>query len=144
MKNVINIILITLGLFFVTSCGNPDQKKVKEPIPVAENSIPDANTVYVYYFHGKQRCMTCTTVEKVARDAVKANFANKNVRFLLLPKDAEANAELVDKYEIAWNGLIIAKGDNSVNITEQAFANAVNNPEVLVELINSEVNSRLN
>jgi hypothetical protein len=50
----------------------------------------------------------------------------------------------VEKYEISWNGLIIDKGGNVINITEQAFANAVNSPDVLADLIKSEVNKRLN
>jgi len=50
---------------------------------------------------------------------------------------------LVEKYEIGWNSLIIAKGNNTVDITEEAFANAIKKPEALVELINKEINSRL-
>jgi len=40
--------------------------------------------------------------------------------------------------------LIIAKGDDFVDITEQAFATAVSNPESLTNLIKNEVNKRLN
>lgn len=142
-----NVLLIMLSLFLVTACGNGGQKKAQNTGAATETKaeVADANTVYVYYFHGKQRCMTCNTVEKVAKEAIAANYgSNTNVKFLVLPTDDKANEALVEKYEISWNGLIVAKGENSINITEQAFANAVNNPDVLVELIKTEVNNRLN
>lgn len=140
-----NIFLIMLSLFMVTACGNGGQKKATDASVATETNLADANTVYVYYFHGKQRCMTCNTVEKVAKEAIEKNYAsNANVKFVLLPTDDKTNEALVEKYEISWNGLIIDKGGNNpINITEQAFANAVNNPEVLIELIKSEVNKRL-
>lgn len=140
-----NILLIMLSLFMVTACGNGGQKKAQSTGAATETKATDANTVYVYYFHGKQRCMTCNTVEKVAKEAIEKNYAsNANVKFMVLPTDDKANEALAEKYEISWNGLIVAKGDNSINITEQAFGNAVNNPDVLVELIKNEVNKRLN
>ncbi len=143
-----NVLLIAFSLLMLTSCGGcGGQKKAQNTGEATETktAVADANTVYVYYFHGKQRCMTCNTVEKVAKEAIAANYgSNTNVKFLVLPTDDKANEALVEKYEISWNGLIVAKGDNSINITEQAFANAVNNPDVLVELIKSEVNNRLN
>lgn len=139
-----NVLLIMLSLFLVAACGSGGQKKAQNGA-TTENKTADSNTVYVYYFHGKQRCMTCNTVEKVAKEAIEANYAsNSNVKFVVLPTDDKANEALVEKYEISWNGLIIAKGDNSINITEQAFANAVNSPDVLKELIKNEVNNRLN
>lgn len=140
-----NVLLIMLSLLLVTACGDGGAKKAPNSGNETEASVADANTVYVYYFHGKQRCMTCNTVEKVAKEAIESNYAsNANVKFLVLPTYEKPNETLVEKYEILWNGLIIAKGDNFVNITEQAFANAVNNPEVLVDLIKQEVGSRLN
>lgn len=142
MKRILFVGLIAL-LF--TSCGNSSQNKKQTSETATEVNAIDASTVYVYYFHGKQRCMTCNTVEKVAKQAIDTNYAsNSNVKFMVLPKDDKANEALVEKYEISWNGLVIAKGNNSINITEQAFANAVNNPDVLVELIKKEVNNRLN
>lgn len=141
-----NVILIMLSLIFVTACGNGGQKKAQEASTATEvKATQDDSTVYVYYFHGKQRCMTCNTVEKVSKEAIEANFAsNANVKFMVLPTDDKANEALVEKYEISWNGLIIDKGGNVINITEQAFANAVNSPDVLADLIKSEVNKRLN
>lgn len=140
-----NALLIMLSLVLVTACSNSEQKKAANTAYNTETAVADANTVYVYYFHGKQRCLTCNTVEKVAKEAIEANYpSSSKLKFMALPTYEKANETLVEKYEISWNGLIITKGDNSVNITEQAFANAVNSPEVLVDLIKKEVDSRLN
>jgi len=140
-----NVLLIMLSLLLITACGSGGQKKTPSTGNETETTVADTNTVYVYYFHGKQRCMTCNTVEKVAKEAIETNYAsNLKVKFMVLPTYEKTNEALVEKYEISWNGLIIAKGDNSVNITEQAFANAVNSPEVLIDLIKMEVNSKLN
>jgi hypothetical protein len=39
---------------------------------------------------------------------------------MVLHTDDKANEALVEKFEISWNGLIIDKGGNVINITEQA------------------------
>ncbi len=140
-----NVLLIMLSLLLLTACENAESGKAQNTAKETEATLEDANTVYVYYFHGKQRCMTCNTVERVAKEAIETNYASKsNVKFLALPTYEKANEMLVEKYEISWNGLIIAKADNAVDITEEAFANAVNSPEVVIDLIKKEVDSKLN
>lgn len=133
MRNL--IISICAGLMLV-SCGNGTQKKSVEQT--------DNSTVNVYYFHGKQRCKTCVAVGNVTKETVKTTFANNsNVKFteiLIAEKEFE---NLIEKYEISWNALIIAKGDEYVDITNDAFATAVNSPEVLANQIKTEVNKFL-
>ena len=141
------VFLIMFSLFLLTACGgNGGQKKAQQSNPTTETKVAqNASNVYVYYFHGKQRCKTCNSVEQVAKKAIEDNYAsNANVKFISVPTYEKENEALVQKYEISWNGLIIDKGGNNpINITEQAFGNAVNSPDVLVELIKSEVNKRL-
>lgn len=140
-----NILSIALALLLLIGCGETKQGKSKKTDTMITIDTVDSNTVYVYYFHGKQRCTTCNSVEKVAKETVETNYSkNQHVEFKILPTTEKANESLVEKYEITWNGLIVAKGDNSINITEKAFANAVDNPEVLSQLIKEEINNRLN
>ena len=83
-------------------------------------------------------------VEKVTKETIEKAFAdNKKVRFVEINTEDKANAKLVEKYEITWNALIIEKGDNYIDLTKEGFANAVNTPDVLTELIKKEVNARL-
>ena len=137
--------ILSLAVLSLTACGNRNSKKTVDSA-VTETTVQtsDPSTVYVYYFHGKQRCKTCIAVGNVSEKAVKDMYAdNPNVKFIEVQTDDEANAALVEKYEVTWNALIVAKGSDNIEITKQAFASAVNNPENLADLIKTEVDKRL-
>ena len=141
-----HLLIITLAVFTLTACGNRNNKNKVAETASTETSVKttDQSTVYVYYFHGKQRCKTCIAVGNVTQQAVKEMYAdNPKVKFIEVHTDDEANAALVEKYEVTWNALIIAKGDDSNDITKYAFANAINSPDVLNDLIKTEVDKRL-
>ena len=134
-------ILIAVLALILTSCGG-NAKKTN-----AENAAQavDTSTVNVYYFHGKQRCKTCIAVGDVTKETVETAYANNsNVKFSEILTTEKEYEDLFEKYEVSWNALIIAKGDDYVDITDQAFATAVGNPDALTNLINDEVNKRLN
>ena len=129
--------LLALVSFVFFSCGSSAENE-------GDKVVSDDTTIYVYYFHGKQRCMTCNAVEKVVQETVETFFSsNENVVFLPLLSDDRANSSLVEKFDVSWNGLIVSKGDDFTDITGEAFANAVNNSEVLVGLLIKEINNRL-
>lgn len=133
MKRV-TLFLILTAIF--ASCGQSNKK--------AETIEINPEIVNVFYFHGKQRCKTCVAVQDVARETIETAFAdNDKVRFIEINTSEKGNETLIEKYEITWNALIIAEGDNNVDITDQAFATAVNNPQSLENLIKEEVNKRL-
>lgn len=136
---------ILIGLFAVLlmSCGG-NAGKNKEQGNDTKAQATDASMVNVYYFHGKQRCKTCMAVEAVAKKTIEDGYATNNkVKFIEVDTSDKQNEALVEKYEVSWNALIIAKGENSIDITDRAFASAVNSPETLTNLIKEEVNSRL-
>lgn len=138
---------ILIGIFAVllVACGSNAQNNNKQATGAeTKEQVADASLVNVYYFHGKQRCKTCVAVEKVAKETVAKVYAeNKNVRFVEINTEDKANTKLIEKYQITWNALIIEKGNNHIDLTKVGFANAVNNPDVLTELIRKEVNARL-
>ncbi|MDR0206612.1 MAG: nitrophenyl compound nitroreductase subunit ArsF family protein [Bacteroidales bacterium] len=128
------LFLILIAIF--ASCGQKSKK--------AETIEISPEVVNVFYFHGKQRCKTCVAVQDVARETIEKYFAENNkVRFIEINTSEKGNETLIEKYEVAWNALIIAFGDNNVEITDQAFATAVNNPQSLENLIKVEVNKFL-
>lgn len=139
-------ILFGLLVLLLTACGGNTQKNNQESSGVTETKtqLADASTVNVYYFHGKQRCKTCIAVGDVTEKTIKELYTdNPHVKFIEVKTDEEQNASLVEKYEVTWNALIIAKGDSHVEITKEAFANALNSPEKLTDLIKTEVDKRL-
>ena len=129
------IVSILSCMMLLISCDNRNQKK-----DVAQ-TVSDDPTVYVYYFHTKQRCKGCVAVENVTKQAVMDNYeGNNNVKYVEINLDEAKDEPLIEKYRVAWNTLIITKGDKQVNITNDAFAWAENTPEVLTEQIMIEVN----
>lgn len=132
--------LILLLIAIITGC-NQNNKNADNN---AAKSAIDTTTVNVYYFHGKQRCKTCIAVGDVARATIAKDYADNNkVVFTEISTSEKGNEALAEKYEVTWNALIIAKGENAVEITDQAFATAVENPQSLENLIKEEVNKRL-
>ena len=133
------LIFILLTLAMAIACNNSTNKKTAEMTIVS-----DTTAVTVYYFHGKQRCKTCVAVGDVAKKTVETTCAdNDKVRFVEINTSEAGNDALIEKYEVAWNALIIVKGENAVEITDQAFATAVGNPQALENLIKEEINKRL-
>ncbi|MFW5706428.1 MAG: nitrophenyl compound nitroreductase subunit ArsF family protein [Bacteroidota bacterium] len=140
MKNFLISGLLSLVLF---SCGQTTGSKEATHEQTTELAINDAK-VKVYYFHGKQRCVTCMTAQQVAQDAVMENFSdNPDVAFVEVDVDDPANAELAEKYEVVFSTLIIAGNNSHKDITDKSFALAMNNPTDLKALIVAETNALL-
>ena len=144
MKNTALVLMLFLA---VTASCNQNTTKTKNSeaqTTAAAVSPTDATVVNVFYFHGKQRCTTCIAVGNVAKATVGKAFAdNSKVVFTEVNTSEAAAKALVEKYGVTWNALIIAKGDDAVDITQQAFATAIANPQSLEQLIKAEVNKRL-
>ena len=140
-----SIIFVLLAVFFI-ACGNKTEIKQAENLTQEKPIVTtaDDSVINVYYFHGKQRCKTCIAIENVTKNMVVENYKdNPKVKYIEVNIDEAINKDLVEKYEIAFSSLLITKGENSTDLTEQAFTNAVNSPNVLTNLIKEEVNKRI-
>lgn len=136
MKNLKITLVILFAAIAVMSCKNSTDKN--------ELNEPDAKVI-VYYFHGEQRCATCNAVEEVTKSTIEEYFAdNEDVAFVVVDFSKDENEELANKYEIAFSSLIIVSGDDVIDLTDDAFANARSNPDELEEMINDQVNKYLN
>lgn len=135
-----NLLIIGIIALFTVSCNSKGKAEKNE---TATNTV-DTSITNVYYFHGKQRCKTCIAVGDLAKKTIEETYVgNDKVKFIEVNTSEKEFADLVEKYEVSWNALIIAKGDKSIDLTEQAFANAVNSPEILENLIKDEVNKNI-
>jgi len=111
-----------------------------ENTEIVSVAATDPSTVYVYYFHGKQRCKTCIAVQNHAKEAIDQMYGgNQNVQFMEVLIEDAGYKELVEKYGVSWSTLIVAKGDDYIDITQNSFAN----PEGVKELLKAEVDRRL-
>jgi len=129
MNRLILALIISCGL---TACSNNGTKKsastdVEQPQPQEQK-----DRVEVLYFHSKQRCATCMAIEKNAKEAVEAEFAdelkNGTLVFRTIDISEPKNEAIAEKYEVTWSSLFISKWkagkETYENLTEHAFANA--------------------
>lgn len=140
-----NIFFAFMLLLFFSGCSQTTNKQTSTENINTATTVSDTFTVNVYYFHGKQRCKTCIAVENVAKKVVSEHYKdNMKVKFWEINIDEDKNKDIVEKHQIAYSSLLIVKGESKTDITEQAFGNAVNSPDVLAKLIKEEVNKRIN
>lgn len=137
-----NLLLILFIAILAMACSNNGKTEQKESNQSAVTINTEDNSITkVYYFHGKQRCKTCIAVGNLAQKTIEEAYAqNDKVQFIEVDTSTKEFADLVEKYEVSWNALIIAKADKSIDLTEQAFATAINSPEVLEAKLKEEVN----
>lgn len=96
--------------------------------------------VEAYYFHNTRRCMTCNTVEKVTIESLKELYGDK-IELKSLVFEDQNNKAILEKYKVEGQSLFFVKGDKKVDITTDAFMNAVRRPEKLKEKIQETVAS---
>jgi len=96
--------------------------------------------VEAYYFHNTRRCMTCNTVEEVTKKSLKDLYGDKITLKSLVFED-QKNKKMVEKYKVEGQSLFFVKGDKKIDITNDAFMNAVRRPEKLKEKIQETIAS---
>ena len=126
MKKIIFIATLALVLVFgATSSVYAQVKKAN-------------STIEVLYFHSKQRCVTCISIEKLTKEVLaesfKAEVASGRVKLRTINISEKAGEAMADKYEVSWSSLFVNKltgtKEAKNNLTEFAFANAKNSPAV--------------
>ncbi len=124
------------------ACCSSAKEELVEETPCCDKSQEEVQMT-AYYFHATRRCATCQAVEKVSKEYIEANYEGI-VNFISINREENQNKELVEKYEIAGQTLLIVFGDEVVNLTTDAFMNARSNPEKLEEIIKNTIDERLN
>lgn len=131
MKRVFILIVITISLL---SCGGNTSK-----MQVATD-VKQADVTEVFYFHGKQRCVTCNAIERLTKEVIDS-LANEKVVMKIIDISKKENEATADKYEVTWSSLILDRGGKVENLTDMGFGYAKSQPEVfktkLVEAINN-------
>ncbi len=136
-----SLLTLVLMLFNCTPSGDKTKNNVATKQAAEEF---DSSRVFVYYFHGKQRCQTCLTVQQLTETIVNENFKNNElVLFKEIDFSNPTNEALADKYEVSTSSLIIAKGSKYENLTEVAFMNVFRNPDEIRNAIVSRINNML-
>lgn len=130
------IILLSFTLFLMSSllCNAQTAKK--------EIKIATSAKVEAYYFHMSARCVTCKTVEAEAKKDLEALYGGKVTFQAINIEDAE-NKAIVEKLQISGQTLLLVKGDTKINLTNEGFMYARNNPEKFKSIIREKVDGLL-
>ena len=81
------------------------------PFTQAPEDIRDAH-VFVYYFHGAARCLTCHKLEKYSRESIEANFkdrlASGSLEFKVVNIEDKGNEHYAKDYQLYSQSLILS------------------------------------
>lgn len=79
--------------------------------PARSEAGAGQDKVVVYYLHATFRCVTCNTVESLAEELVRTEFAEavKAGRLEWRVADFQENGELADRYKVAGNMIVVAR-----------------------------------
>lgn len=100
------------------------------------------NQVQAYYFHNTVRCETCRTVEAQAKADLESLYGDM-VTFKALNLEDAATKPIAEKLKVSGQTLLIVKGNQKINLTNEGFLYAVTNPAKLKAIIKSKVDPLL-
>jgi hypothetical protein len=130
--------LIPFVVITLLSISCNAQTSQNQSSPISGN-----NDVEVYYFHMTTRCATCRTVEAEARKNVDMLYADQvisgKISFTALNLEEPTGKAMGEKLGVNSQTLLIVKGDQKINITNEGFLYAVSQPQKFTEIMKSKI-----
>jgi hypothetical protein len=146
MKKLLTILtlLFVAGVYAVSAqyCDSNKQLADASTATASCDANQTTDDVKAYYFHATRRCVTCEAVEKVTKETISKNYKGK-VEFISINREEADNKEMVKKYKVNGQALLLVKGDKTIDLTSPAFMYARNKPEKLEAKIKSSIDSML-
>jgi hypothetical protein len=140
MKTYRLIIALLLIAPFIACTGQPSKKEVK-------TSDNNSDKIEAYYFHFTARCTTCKTIEASAKENLETLYPNQfkqgRITFQSVNLDEASSKPLAEKLGVSGQTLLLVKGDQKINLTNEGFMYAVVKPEKFKEIINEKVDGLL-
>jgi hypothetical protein len=139
MKKLVILHYLLICLVLV-SCNAPAEKKV------VKDSLAGSD-IEVYYFHLTTRCVTCKTVEAEARKNIEVLYSDQvkagKISFMALNLEEATGKSMGEKLGVNSQTLLIVKGDQKINITNEGFLYAVSQPQKFAEVMKSKIDTLL-
>ncbi len=132
MKNILVFSFVIMMLMSNFTGNAQTQKK--------ETSA--ANRIEAYYFHNASRCVTCKTVEAEAKADLESLYGSQ-VTFKALNLEDDATKPIAKKLAVSGQTLLIVKGTQKINLTNEGFLYAVTNPKKFKSIIKAKVDPLL-
>lgn len=142
MKKIILLSFLIAFAFGVHAqcCNKSASEKISKSSCNVTDATKSASVVTAYYFHATRRCETCQAVEAVSKEAIQEYYGDK-VQFLSVNNEEEGNRQLVEKYQVSGQTLLIVKGDKIIDLTTDAFLNARTKPDKLKAKIKTTIDA---
>lgn len=132
------LLLISFALITLIGISCNAQTNQKSAPAVTKNG-----DVEVYYFHMITRCVTCRTVEAEARKNIEMLYADQvkagKISFTALNLEEASGKSMGEKLGVNSQTLLIVKGDQKINITNEGFLYAVSQPQKFTEVMKSKI-----
>ena len=137
LKSSIMMMLFITSLFSCKAQSSENQ--------IAANAMTE--NIQVYYFHNTKRCVTCNAVETETKVALNM-FYNKDLEagtmdFMSLNLEEDAGKNMALSLHVSGQTLLIVKGENQVNLTNEGFMNARTNPTKFHEILKTQIDKLL-
>ena len=140
MKTYRLIIALLFMAPFIACTAQTSKKEVK-------SSAGNSDKIEAYYFHFTARCTTCRTIEAKAKENLETLYPNQVkqglITFQSINLDEASSKPLAEKLGVSGQTLLLVKGDQKINLTNEGFMYAVVKPEKFKEIINEKVDSLL-
>jgi hypothetical protein len=134
------IIALALLTPFIACTAQPSKKEVKV-------SADNSDKIEAYYFHFTARCVTCRTIEAKAKENLETLYPNQMkqglITFQSVNLEEDSSKPLAERLGVSGQTLLIVKGDEKINLTNEGFMYAVAKPEKFKEIINEKVDGLL-
>ena len=110
-----------------------------------------ATKLQIVYFHAKNRCPTCISIEDNTRKTLNTYFASQmkdgTIKFQVLDVSEDKNEKMVEKYQADGSGLFLthvdAKKETTTDFTNFAFSYSHNQAEKFIAGLKAEIEKNL-
>ena len=134
---LIFLLIVTVSVSACNAQSSQDQN----------SSVADTDEFQVYYFHFTKRCATCNAVENEAKVALEMFYADQlkegNIVFISLNLEEDDGKKMADQLKVSGQTLLLVKGDQMVNLTNEGFMNARTKPDKYHEILKSNIDKLL-
>jgi hypothetical protein len=131
----ISVITMLLG----ASCNS---QTLNKPVP-QESGSGNSDIIEAYYFHFTARCVTCRTIEADTKKNLEALYPEYTkaglITFQSINLDEGSSGAIAKKLGVSGQALLLVKGNQKINLTNEGFLYAVQKPEKFKEIINEKV-----
>ena len=131
------MLLLTVTLSACNAQSSQDQK----------SGIANTDELQIYYFHFTRRCATCNAVETETKVVLETFYYDQvtdgNIAFTSLNLEEEDGNKMAEQLKVSGQTLLLVKGDQMVNLTNEGFMNARINSSKFHEILKNNIEKML-